>query len=438
MLVVELIKKKRDGGALSQNEIEFLIDSYLKGSLSDYQMSALLMSIYFRGMSPEETLHLTQAMLHSGDSVDFSYLNKFCVDKHSTGGIGDKTSLILAPLVASLGIPVPMISGRGLGHTGGTLDKLESIPGFNTQLSLDIFKNLIEKHNLALIGQTPEICPADKRMYALRDVTGTVESLPLICASIMSKKLAEGIHGLVLDVKFGSGAFMKSYEQALGLAEGLISIAKGAGKKVTALLTNMNQPLGAFAGNSLEIEECVAILKNELPSNPSSKKLYLETQSLSLELASHMMALATNRSPGECLDICTKQLASGKAYEKFEEIVKAQGGNLKSLPQPKQRVTLTSLTSGYLHRFDVEKLGWINVALGAGRKQVTDSIEPTAGMEFHFKIGEALSQGDPLITLYGQDAKVLESYKNLVLETILIEESPLNATPFALIKKVLQ
>ena len=256
----EIIKKKRDGKDLTKDELDFFIATYTNGALPDYQMSALLMAILLKGMTPEETHLLTQTMLHSGDVLSFSEIPGFKVDKHSTGGVGDKTSLILAPIVAAAGLVVPMISGRGLGHTGGTLDKLESIPGFSTGQSLQAFRTLLEKHNLALIGQTKEICPADKKIYALRDVTGTVESMPLICASIMSKKLAAGLDGLVLDVKYGSGAFMKTAEDSESLALKLKEIGERGGKSVVAFLTSMEQPLGRMVGNALEVEECLSIL----------------------------------------------------------------------------------------------------------------------------------------------------------------------------------
>jgi len=291
-LPAEIIKAKRNGEVLSAEDINEFIQGYAQGAIPDYQMSALLMAIFFRSMNKEETLALTKAMLYSGETVDFSSVPGFKIDKHSTGGVGDKTSLILGPIVAAAGVPVPMISGRGLGHTGGTLDKLESIPGFNTQKSLEEFVQLVRENLICFIGQTKEICPADKKIYALRDVTATVESLPLICASIMSKKLAEGIDGLVLDVKHGSGAFMKTLENAEELAVNLMTIARGYGKKVSALLTNMDQPLGRYAGNSLEVEECVAIMKNESFIGPAGYDLYEDTRELSLRLSSQMLFLA--------------------------------------------------------------------------------------------------------------------------------------------------
>lgn len=434
MLPVELIKKKRDGQVLTKEEIHFFISEFLNEKITDYQMSALLMAIFFKGMTHEETLHLTHEMLHSGEVLDFSSLGRFCVDKHSTGGVGDKTSLILAPIVASLGIPVPMISGRGLGHTGGTLDKLEAIPGFNTQISLIDFKKLVEKYHIGLIGQTKTICPADKRIYALRDVTGTVESLPLICASIMSKKLAEGINGLVLDVKYGSGAFMKSQQDAKALALGLSQIAKGAGKKVVSLITNMSQPLGAFAGNSLETQECVEIMQGQKRLDKNGQNRYKETLDLSVELAAQMAHLATGNPIESCREQCLLAVTSGAALKTFEKIVEAQGGDLSKLPTPKCQLDILSLNAGFVESFDVEKIGWVNVSIGAGRRQVTDIIEPTAGIEFHAKIGDPVTVGSPLFTLYGDQISKLEKAKESLLNTIKISPQP--QPPIQLISEV--
>jgi len=432
MLAVELIKKKRSGGELSHQELSYFIREYLNGKIADYQMSAMLMAIYFRGMTKDETLALTEVMLHSGEIIEFEDKSQFYVDKHSTGGVGDKTSLILAPLVSSLGIPVPMISGRGLGHTGGTLDKLESIPGFNTQLSLNEFHTLIKRLKVCLIGQTPNICPADRKIYALRDVTGTVESLPLICASIMSKKLAEGINGLVLDVKFGSGAFMKSLEEARALAQGLMDIAKGANKKVTALITNMNQPLGTYAGNSLEVQECIEIMQGDLNANSF---FHAETRELSLALSAHMVMLALNCSYEEAYQKCKRNLENGMAFEQFEKICQAQGGDLKQLPSPKFKIDVTSQENGFISSFELEKIGWINVQIGAGRKVVTDKIMPTAGIQFHAKVGHHIKKGDILFTLYGDDIDSLNAAKDSLLKTVSLSE--IKPTPTPLIQEIL-
>ncbi|WP_374076426.1 thymidine phosphorylase [Bdellovibrio bacteriovorus] len=419
-LPAEIIKAKRNGGALNYDEINEFILGYARGQIPDYQMSALLMAIFFRGMTTEETLSLTKAMLHSGEVVDFSSVPGFKVDKHSTGGVGDKTSLILGPIVAAAGVPVPMISGRGLGHTGGTLDKLESIPGFNTQKSLTEFVDLVRKHLICFIGQTKEICPADKKIYALRDVTATVESLPLICASIMSKKLAEGVDGLVLDVKYGSGAFMKTPAMAEELALNLMAIARGYGKKVTSLLTNMDQPLGRFAGNSLEVEECVAIMKNEKFVGPGGYDLYEDTRELSLRLSAHMLLLAgVGKNADESYKIACDMLTSGKALAKFEELCSIHGGNLQALPKPKFNVAITTDKPGFVHGFHTESIGVAGIIIKAGRAQTTDIIAPTAGIEFHVKVGDEVKAGDTVFTLHGDD-------KDLLLSAVPLLKSAIN------------
>lgn len=406
----EVIKKKRNGGSLSEEEINDFILGYSRGQIPDYQMSALLMAIFFQSMSSEETLWLTKAMLHSGDVVDLSSVSGFKVDKHSTGGVGDKTSLILGPIVAAAGVAVPMISGRGLGHTGGTLDKLESIPGFNTQKSLPEFVSLVKKHRICFIGQTKEICPADKKIYALRDVTATVESLPLICASIMSKKIAEGIDGLVLDVKCGSGAFMKNAVLAEELALHLMSIAKGYGKKVTSLITNMDQPLGRYAGNSLEVEECLAIMRNETHRGAAGYDLYEDTRELSLMLSAHMLLLAgVGSSIEESYQIANNILVSGQAMAKFEELCHIHGGTLRQLPRPQQSLSIEAEISGFVSGFNTESIGIAGIIIRAGRAQVTDIIAPTAGIEFHFKVGDAVKKGDRIFTLLGDDRRLLET-----------------------------
>ena len=419
MIASEVIKKKRNGERLSNSEIAEFINSYTDGSLPDYQMSALLMAIFLRGMDESETLALTKVMLNSGVVLDFSDVPVTKVDKHSTGGVGDKTSLILGPIVAACGLAVPMISGRGLGHTGGTLDKLESIPGFNVQLSLAEFKAAIKKHHIAFIGQTKEICPADKKIYALRDVTATVESLPLICASIMSKKLAEGIDALVLDVKFGSGAFMKSKAEAERLALGLVSIAKGYGKKVSALLTNMNQPLGQFAGNSVEVDECLKILKNE--GSSADKALHSDTRELSLQLSAKMLHLGgAAASAHEAYRLAEKTLTSGKAFEKFEELCVIHGGDLKKLPQPKFHYEVKAVEAGILQGFETEAIGLVGVKIKAGRRLTTDTIESTAGIEFHHKIGSNIKHGDILFTLHGSNLDLLKQVESELLSTIVL------------------
>lgn len=397
-LTSELIKKKRSGREHSAEEIRYLIDGYTNGTVPDYQISAWLMAVFFKGMTTAETASLTEAMLNSGRTVDFSHLGRVAVDKHSTGGVGDKTSLILAPIVAAAGVPVPMISGRGLGHTGGTLDKLESIPGFNTQLTIEAFALQVEKYGLALAGQTTDLCPADRKIYALRDVTGTVESLPLICASIMSKKLAEGIGALVLDVKFGSGAFMKTQAQAAELAENLMAIGAAHGKKVSALLTNMEQPLGRFIGNALEVGECIAILQG---TSYLGRHDFEDCRELSLELAAQMIWLGGRaQSAHEGREIAEQILVSGGAWKVFQQVCQLQGGDLTRLPSADQKMDVFAPQAGFVAEFDSEKIGVAAIALGAGRARTTDRLDPAAGIEVHRKLGDTVAVGDRLFTLY--------------------------------------
>ncbi len=411
----EIIKAKRNGQELSDEEIAFFISGYTLGKIPDYQMSALLMAIYFKSLTQRETLALTRCMINSGRVMSFPRTPEFKVDKHSTGGVGDKTSLILGPVVASLGIPVPMISGRGLGHTGGTLDKLESIPGFNTQLSLDLFEKMIFENKVSFIGQTLDICPADKKIYALRDVTATIESLPLICASIMSKKLAEGIDGLVLDVKWGTGAFMKSVDDAEKLAISLQKIAKDAGKKCTALITDMNQPLGRYAGNSLEAFECVEIMRGQ--NHPR----YADTRSLSLALSAHMVLLASKaESYEQAFEMCEKQIRSGAALAKFEEMVKIQGGRLSELPFSANKEDVLAMNDGFLSSYDTEKIGLAGIALKAGRLKADDLIEPTAGIEFYKNIGDSVKKGEKIFTIYGADKGLFIHASELLKKSVLI------------------
>lgn len=404
LLQTEIIRKKRDNKELDLEEIDFLIQSYTRGEIPDYQMSAWLMAVFFNGMTEKETFGLTKSMINSGITVDFSHIKKFKVDKHSTGGVGDKTSLILGPIVAAAGIPVPMISGRGLGHTGGTLDKLESIPGFNTQLDLEQFINAVKDHDIAFIGQTKEICPADKKLYALRDVTATVDCIPLICASIMSKKLAEGIDGLVLDVKFGSGAFMKKPKDAAILAKYLMKIAKRYGKKISAYLTSMNQPLGRYAGNSLEVFECVEIMKGKTHINKYGYDSYADTRELSLVLAAEMMFFSGKYKSREKSYAHAKEiLDSGKAWEKFKELCVLHTGNIEKLPQPTHSIAVKSPNKGFIHSFDVEKIGLACIKVKAGRRVKEDIIDGTSGIEFHCKIGDPVAKGDVVYTIHGNN-----------------------------------
>ena len=384
MNVIELIKKKRDGAPLSKSEISFLIKNYTNGKIPDYQFSSFLMAVYLNGMDVNETSAITEAMLYSGSVIDLSKIDGVKVDKHSTGGVGDKTSLILAPIVAAAGVKVPMISGRGLGHSGGTLDKLETISGFRTDLNLTQYKSVIKKAGAVLIGQTKSIAPADKLIYALRDVTATVESIPLITGSIMSKKLAEGIDGLVLDIKTGSGAFMKEMKDAIGLANSLISTAKRFNKNVIGVITDMNQPLGHYIGNWLEVVESVKALQGEeivdlmkVTHTLSGAMIYLGKKAGSIE---------------EGIQISKEMIKSGKAYDKFLEIVKLQGGDtsvikyLNNYPKSKYSQRIFAPKNGYLDSINNYEIGMAALELGAGRFTKDDNIDPKAGIIFHPKI----------------------------------------------------
>ncbi len=398
-LPAELIRKKRFGGTHTPQEIQFLIQGYAKDEIPDYQMSAWLMAVCFSGMTAEETAHLTKEMRDSGQVLDLSHLGA-TVDKHSTGGIGDKTSLLLSPIVASLGIPVPMMAGRGLAHTGGTLDKLESISGFDVAIGFDRFKKQLGSIGAAIIGQTREICPADRKLYALRDVTGTVDSYPLICGSIMSKKLAEGMSALVLDVKAGSGAFMKTPEDARGLAKALMGIGQHFDKKVTALITRMDEPLGRFVGNALEVRECVDILEGK--SYEGEGKGYDDTLELTLELAAHMIVLGGKASSVDSgRDRARRTLSDGSALRKFKEIVSAQGGTWpEAFKEARQQELIRAESDGFLRYTDLEKMGLACVHLGAGRAFQTDALDHSAGLEVFCVNGQTVSKGQNLFRVH--------------------------------------
>jgi len=422
MRVVDLIRRKRDSGELTREEIEFLINGYTKGEIPDYQMAAWLMAIVLRGMTKAELAALTEAMLYSGQILDFSELPGKKVDKHSTGGVGDKTSLVIAPVVAAGGLRVPMISGRGLGHSGGTLDKLESIRGFNVNLSLDDFRRVLATSGCALIGQTAEIAPADKKIYALRDVTGTVESPYLICASIMSKKLAEGIDALVLDVKTGSGAFMKKEEDAVYLAELMVETGRRMDKKVVALITDMDQPLGRKAGNALEVEESLEVLQDGGPDDLCE---------LCLELSAWMFYLGgRSKTVAEGKKLAAEMIASGRARDKFRETIQLQGGDaavvddLERLPRARQTIGVRSRHTGYVASMQCEQLGIACVMLGGGREKKEDSIDPAVGLVFHKKIGEPVRRDDRLCTIHYNSEARLEEATRLVEQSYQIEPSP--------------
>ncbi|MCI0706751.1 MAG: thymidine phosphorylase, partial [Ignavibacteriae bacterium] len=399
MNVVELIRKKREGLALTEEEMLFLISGYVEGRVPDYQMSAFLMAVYYKGMSDEETATFTELMMRSGEVVDLSEIPGVKVDKHSTGGVGDKVSLILAPIVAACGVPVPMISGRGLGHTGGTLDKLESIPGFKTNLSIEEYKRVIKAAGLVMIGQTKEIAPADKKIYALRDVTATVECIPLISASIMSKKLAEGIDALVLDVKTGSGAFMREYDKALSLAKTLVSIGTVSGKETVAFITEMSQPLGSTIGNWLEVVESVECLRGARGTNDLSSDLMEVTHLLS---GAMLMLGKKSRTLEEGITQSKESIASGAAYRKFLKLVKIQGGDthplehLERYPLSKHTIEVKAPDSGYIATIDSLELGMTAIALGAGRQTIDDIIDHKAGIILKKKVGDRVEPGDAL------------------------------------------
>ncbi|HET6180173.1 MAG TPA: thymidine phosphorylase [Candidatus Sulfotelmatobacter sp.] len=395
---IDVIRKKRDAIELSRAEIEGLVNAYTKGEIPDYQVSAWLMAVVLRGMTRPETAALTDAMLRSGEVLDLSSLPAKKVDKHSTGGVGDKTSLVLAPLAAAAGVAVPMISGRGLGHTGGTLDKLEAIPGFNVNLPVAEFRRVLEVCGCAMIGQTAEIAPADRKLYALRDVTGTVESPYLICASIMSKKLAEGIDVLVLDVKTGSGAFMKSEKDAAFLAELMVETGERMGKQVVALITDMDQPLGNMIGNALEVVEVVEILRGGGPQ---------DLRDLCLELGGWMLHLGgVSKTVADGKEQSANLIASGKALEKFRQMVELQGGDPRvvddanKLPQAQHVLDVTSATAGYVSSIQCEQVGTACVILGGGRERKEDSVDPAVGIVLHKKVGDRVDAGESLATIY--------------------------------------
>jgi pyrimidine-nucleoside phosphorylase len=438
MRAVDIIRKKRDAGELSREEIAFLVQGASRGTVPDYQLAAWLMAVVWRGMTPAEAAALTEAMLHSGEVLDFSGIPGAKVDKHSTGGVGDKTSLVIAPVVAAAGIPaspicVPMISGRGLGHTGGTLDKLESIPGFNVNLSLAEFRRVLEKCGCALIGQTPEIAPADKKLYALRDVTATVESPYLICASIMSKKMAEGIDALVLDVKTGSGAFMKNPADAEHLAQLMVETGKRMGKKVVALITDMDQPLGRKVGNALEIEEVLEILNGQGPG---------DLRELCDELSAWMFLLGGRvKTIAEGKQLASEMIASGRARDAFREVIRLQGGDPRivdepsRLPRAQRERHVTSPHNGYVTAVHCEQIGIASMMLGGGREKMEDKIDPAAGLILEKKPGDPVKAGETLCAIrYNSDARLRETAALLAKS---FEVGPQRTTVPPLVRKVI-
>lgn len=425
---IDVIRKKRDGIELSLSDIEGLVSAYTNGEIPDYQVSAWLMAVVLKGMTGAETAALTDAMLHSGGVLDLSSLPFKKVDKHSTGGVGDKTSLVLAPLVAAAGVAVPMISGRGLGHTGGTLDKLEAIPGFKVNLSVAEFRRVLDACGCAMIGQTAEIAPADRKLYALRDVTGTVESPYLICASIMSKKLAEGIDALVLDVKTGSGAFMKSEKDAAYLAELMVETGERMGKQVIALITDMDQPLGNMIGNALEVVEVIDVLRGGGPED--LRELCLETAGWMLYLGGVVANVAEGKKRSAQL------ITSGAALEKFRQMVEMQGGDpriledVTRLPQAMHTKEVPSAKAGYLSSIQCEQIGTASVVLGGGRERKEDSVDPSVGIVLHKKVGDRVDEGEAIATIhYAIEEKAVRARQLIEASCEISNEAPLIKRP---------
>ena len=420
MRVYDIIQKKRDGGVLTDAEINWIIDGYVKGEIPDYQIAALCMAIYFQGMTLEETTALTFAIRDSGDRLDFSDIHGLRVDKHSTGGVGDKTSLIVAPVVASLGVKVAKMSGRGLGHTGGTIDKLEAIPGFCTDLPVEQFKEIVNQTGIAIVGQNASLAPADKLLYALRDVTATVDSLPLIVSSIMGKKLAADDDCIVLDVKTGSGSFMKTAEKSRELAECMVEIGKRAGKRMRALITDMDRPLGYAIGNSLEVVEAIHTLQGKGPEDLTE---------LCVALASHILELAEKGTYEECEKMVKQSIANGSALRTFADMVAAQGGNKEWIltpelfPKAKYSHTVTARTSGYITGVDTESYGVASLLLGAGRNTKEDVIDPAAGICLIAKTGDFVEVGAPIATLYSEKQTGFAAAEERILSATKIGET---------------
>lgn len=421
MRMVDLIDRKRRGGVLDGMEIRQMIQGFCEGTIPDYQMSAFLMAVVFQGMTKEETSALTEAMADSGDIMDLSSVHGVKIDKHSSGGVGDKISLVLGPLVSAAGIPVAKMSGRGLGFTGGTIDKLESIPGFRTQLTQEEFLHNVNTIGIALAGQTGRLAPADKKLYALRDVTATVESLPLIASSIMSKKLAAGCDGIVLDVKAGSGAFMKTVDGARQLAMEMVSIGKSAGKAMTAVISDMSQPLGYAIGNRLEVVEAIEVLQGKGPK---------DVRQLTLRLGAYMLVLGRGAAtPEEGEAILEELLDSGKGMEQFERFVRAQGGDLSRIGDTVMESKEVTLKPGVVQAMDTERIGAAAMCLGAGLKTKDDPIEYGAGLRIHKKIGDRLAEGEAAATLYYSHGADVEAAENLVRQAYQMGEAPMSPPP---------
>lgn len=422
MRMVDILEKKRDGFPLTKEEIRFVVDGYTNGDIPDYQMSAFLMAVYFQGMNEEETVELTRAMAESGDQLDLSQIEGIKVDKHSTGGVGDKVSLILGPLVAAVGVPVAKMSGRGLGHTGGTIDKLESIPGFQTELSDEEFIRNVNEYKLAIIGQTGNLTPADKKIYALRDVTGTVHSIPLIASSIMSKKIAAGADRIVLDVKTGSGAFMKTLEDAEKLARTMVDIGNGMNRKTVAMITNMDQPLGFAVGNALEVKEAIQVLAGKGPK---------DLEELCLALGTKMVVLAEKAATDdEARKMLEDVIQSGEALNVFKKFIEAQGGDssvvddVSKLPEAPHQIPVQVEESGYVVDIQANEIGVAAMMLGAGRQTKDDVIDMGVGIVLHKKVGDYVERGEAIATLYSQQEQVSTVEQKVIDAYTLSEEKP--------------
>lgn len=420
MRMVDVIDQKRNGGVLSDEQLQFFVDGVVDGSLPDYQISALLMAIYFQGMTDREQTQLTMKMMHSGERLDLSKIPGIKVDKHSTGGVGDKTSLPLAAMVAALGIPVPMISGRGLGHTGGTLDKLEAIPGFQVELSEQDFIKQVAEEKLAIVGATRDVAPADKKIYALRDVTDTVDSIPLIASSIMSKKLASGTDALVIDVKTGAGAFMKTEDSAVKLAKALVAIGKQAGLKCEAVISDMNQPLGSKIGNTLEIEETLDLLKVKGPKD--LLELVLELGSRMVVMGQQAASLAEARAKLE------QTIADGSALARFKAMIKAQHGDpnvvddYSLMPHAKYQIEYPAQKGGVIAKLTADEIGMASMLMGGGRQKADDQLDYAVGIELHKKIGDSVQKGESIMTIWS-NREDIDDVKELLDQAVAIKES---------------
>ena len=429
MRAIDIIARKRDGAELSTEEIQWFIQGVASGVIPDYQAAAWLMAVYLRGMSHRETVDLALAMAHSGDVLDLTSAVAFAVDKHSSGGVGDKTTLIVLPLVAACGVPVGKMSGRGLGFSGGTLDKLESIQGYRVDLSTAEFLNQLKTHGIVLSGQSADLAPADGKLYALRDVTATINSLPLIASSIMSKKLAAGTHGIVLDVKTGEGAFVETLDQARALAQLMIDIGRGAGRKIIALISDMNQPLGAAVGNALEVRESIDVLRSGGPA---------DLREHCLIVAGHMLRLAgvsCDPTLADVMPMMQEKLRNGAAFERFRRLVKIQGGDVRMvddpdrLPQARLVETVAAAAGGYVKRMNARAVGLASMALGAGRERKGDPVDHAVGIIAHAKVGDRLAAGDPLFTLHANDANRLAAARSILADAVTLSESPVAPLP---------